>query len=114
MGYKGGIILSDNLFELLKNKRIIEILDGDTSFGEIEINSNKGNIKIAMPYLCGSRLCEISTDFGLPKTYSWKGGAQSRWIYLRDIIDHCIEHKRMSELLSFLFSKEQFSRILSG
>ena len=67
-----------------------------------------------MPYLCGSRLCEISTDFGLPKTYSWKGGAQSRWIYLRDIIDHCIEHKRMSELLSFLFSKEQFSRILSG
>lgn len=114
MGYKGGIILSDNLFELLKNKRIIEILDGDTSFGEIETNSNKGNIKIAMPYLCGSRLCEISTDFGLPKTYSWKGGAQSRWIYLRDIIDHCIEHKRMSELLSFLFSKEQFGRILSG
>lgn len=56
MGYKGGIILSDNLFELLKNKRILEILDGDTSFGEIETNSNKGNIKIAMPYLCGSRL----------------------------------------------------------
>ncbi len=34
-----------NLFELLRDKRIIAILDGDRDFGEIETTDVKGNIK---------------------------------------------------------------------
>lgn len=67
-----------------------------------------------MPYLSGPTLCEISNKFGLPVTYGWNGGAQSRWAYLDDLFAHCIENKRESDLLSFLFSKGQFVEKLRG
>ena len=67
-------------FELLRAKNIIEILDGDRSFGEIETASVKGSIKISLPYLSGPMLCEISRNFGLPATYQYKGVAKSRWV----------------------------------
>lgn len=69
----------ENLFELLRNKSILAILDGDVDFGEIETNDSKGSINISMPYLSGPTLCDISCRFGLPVTYGWNGGAQSRW-----------------------------------
>lgn len=52
---------------LLKTKEIIEILDGDRKFGEL-----KGR-QISMPYLSGPDLCSLSTRFGLPEEYTWKG-----------------------------------------
>ncbi len=67
-----------------------------------------------MPYLSGPTLCEISNKFGLPITYGWNGGAQSRWAYLDDLMAHCIQNKRESDLLSFLFSKGQFVEKLRG
>ena len=69
-------------FELLRAKPILAVLDGDTDFGEIETSSPKGNIKISLPYLSSPMLCDISNEFGLPVTYGWGGGAQSRWSYL--------------------------------
>lgn len=101
-------------FELLRAKNILAILDGDVDFGEIETDSSKGNIKNSMPYLSGSALCEISTRFGLPVTYSWSGGAKSRWEYLSDLLAYCIDNHRESDLLSFLFSKGQFVEKLRG
>lgn len=103
-----------NLFELLREKSILAILDGDVDFGEIETNDSKGNIKISMPYLSGPALCDISCRFGLPVTYGWNGGAQSRWSYLDDLFAHCIENQRESDLLGFLFSKGQFVEKLKG
>ncbi len=38
----------------------------------------------------------------------------SRWIYFDNLLAHCIENHRESELLIFLFSKEQFSEKLNG
>lgn len=103
-----------NDFELLRDKSILAILDGDKDFGEIETDSFKGNIKISMPYLSGPDLCGISTRFGLPVSYGWNGGAQSRWAYLDDLIKYCIDTEKVSSLLSYLMSKEQFADKLKG
>lgn len=101
-------------FELLRTKNILAILDGDVDFGEIPTTSSRGNIKISMPYLSGPTLCEISTQFGLPVSYGWNGGAKSRWEYLDDLLEYCIQNNRESELLSYLFSKGQFIEKLKG
>lgn len=100
-------------YELLRAKPILTILDGDTKFGEIQISPTK-TINNALPYLSGPMLCEISTKFGLPVNYSRNGGAQSRWVYLDDLFVHCIRNNRASDLLNFLFSKEQFIHVFRG
>ena len=101
-------------FELLREKSILSILDGDVDFGILEIDGADSEIKISMPYLSGPTLCDISNRFGLPVTYGWNGGAQSRWAYLDDLFAHCIQNKRESDLLAFLFSKSQFVDKLKG
>lgn len=101
-------------FELLREKSILSILDGDVDFGTLEINGTDSGIKISMPYLSGPTLCDISNKFGLPVTYGWNGGAQSRWVYLDDLLAYCIQNKRESDLLAYLFSKGQFVDKLRG
>ncbi|NLV15873.1 MAG: abortive infection family protein [Syntrophomonadaceae bacterium] len=103
-----------NLFELLREKSILAILDGDEGFGEIETTDLNGNIEISMPYLSGPALCDISNRFGLPVTYGWNGIYQSRWAYLDDLLEHCIKNNRESDLLAFLFSKGEFVDKLKG
>ncbi len=104
----------NNMFELLRVRSILDILDGDVDFGEIETTDSNGNIKISMPYLSGPILCDISNRFGMAVTYGRNGGAQSRWMYLDDLLAHCIENHRESDLLGFLFSKGQFVEKLKG
>ena len=101
-------------YELLREKNILAILDGDTDFGFLEINGENSNIKVSMPYLSGPMLCYMSNKFGLPVTYAWNGGAQSRWAYMDDLLAHCIQNGHESDLLSFLFSKGQFTEKLRG
>lgn len=101
-------------YELLRKKNILAILDGDTDFGLLEINGENSNIKVSMPYLSGPMLCDMSNKFGLPVTYAWNGGAQSRWAYMDDLLAHCIQNGHESDLLSFLFSKGQFTEKLRG
>ena len=45
----------NNLLQLLKSKEIIEILDGDTHFGNIEIDSDI-TVPLEMPNLSGAVL----------------------------------------------------------
>lgn len=71
-------------------------------------------LPISMPYLKGADLCRISTEFGLPETYSWNGVNLSRWQYLDNLFTHCIKTNRCSDLLAYLFGKQQFSSMLSG
>lgn len=102
-----------NSFELLRAKNILTILDGDAKFGKIQISPTKA-IDNALPYLSGPMLCEISNKFGLPVSYGRNGSVQSRWVYLDELFAHCISNNRVSDLLSFLFSKEQFIHTLRG
>lgn len=103
----------NDLFTLLRNKEIIAILDGDTKYGDYEFEDCR-TVKISMPYLSGADLCALSTLFGLPVTYSWNGGALSRWQYLDNLLEHCIEKKKCSNLLAHMFSLNQFSKVLNG
>ena len=106
---------SESPFRLLLNKDIYSILDGDTKFEDYTFSDNQTSIQISMPYLRGSDLCDLSTHFGLPVTYNWNGGRNhSRWEYLEDLLKYCIRESRCSDLLSYLFSKQQFSSILKG
>ncbi|MDR0580303.1 MAG: abortive infection family protein [Campylobacteraceae bacterium] len=104
----------DNYYELLRNKDIITILDGDTAFGEFSPTDSDLPVKLSMPYLSGPTICDISSRFGLAVSYGWDGGAKSRWAYLSDLLVHCIKSGRESDLLTFLFSKEQFADKLKG
>ncbi|MDY0236421.1 MAG: abortive infection family protein [Gudongella sp.] len=100
-------------YNLLKSKEIMAILDGDTEYGNIEINDGK-DIRIAMPYLSGPDICNISTLFGMHVSYNWGGVNLSRWNYLENLFIYCMENDKTSDLLAYLFSKEQFSKMLSG
>jgi len=108
-----GDIVDKGAFQLLRNKNIIAILDGDRSFGEYK-NSNDAfgfvsKIRIAMPYLSGQDICNLSTLFGLPATYSSSGGALSRWLYFDNLLAFCIKENKISNLLVYLFAKDKFA-----
>jgi len=99
-------------YELLRNKKILSILDGDEKFGDFEANEGKQSVTISMPYLSGPVLCNISTTFGLLRNYG--NGAQSRWSYLDDLFEYCITNNKTNDLLCYLFNKSQFSDKLRG
>ena len=89
-------------YEMLRRKKIIEILDGDITIEE------KENYLVKMPYLSGPKLCELSNEFGLYREY----GKESRWVYLDDLLKYAIEKNRCDELLICLFRKEAFTDLL--
>lgn len=87
-----------NPFQLLMNKEIYAILDGDTKFEEYEFSDDYTKIQISMPYLSGPNLCELSTLFESPMTYSWGSVNLSRWQYLDNLFEHCIKVNRCTDL----------------
>lgn len=95
----------DSLFNLLCQRGIINVLIGDSSYGEIK------TIKISMPYLSGPDLCSLSTMFGDPKDYVWGSGNLSRWVYMDELLQFCIKNHKIQELLAYLFDKKQFERL---
>lgn len=105
---------SKSLYELLRTKEIIAILDGDTKYGEYEFEDDCTKVHICMPYLSGPDLCNLCTMFGLPMTYMWGSTNISRWKYLDNLLDYCIKGDRCSDLLAHLFGKQQFSHLFSG
>ena len=63
-------------YNLLKNKEIIAILDGDIQIEEVD------GIRIAMLYLSEPMLCELSQKFGCYQEYYWENSYKtnlSRW-----------------------------------
>lgn len=99
-------------YELLRNKEIIEILDGDKIIEEIDYFN-----KIKMPYLSGPQLCNLSQKFGCYQEYYWGNSKKpnlSRWMYLDNLIYYLIKEDRMSEFLHHMFSKERFARELKS
>ena len=102
-------------FEIMRNKEIIGILDGDKVFGEyivrVDEYDNDKNVKIKMPYLTGPDICNISQIFGLPQVYS---GGKSRWQYFDELLAYCIEEEKISNFLTYLFAKDKFMDQLKG
>ena len=102
------MVLEKSKFELLRARDVLNILIGNEDFGRLEIQGVTSEISVSMPYLSGPVLCEISKKFGLPVSYWKEGGALSRWQYLDNLIGHCIKNNQESNLLAYLFAKEQF------
>ena len=89
---------------LLINRKIIDVLIGDVKFyGEF-----------SLPYMSGPELCQVSTTFGLARTYTWgnRGVAnKSRWEYMQDLMKYLNPQGRIPELLSFLMQRDRFQNL---
>lgn len=90
-------------FSLLINRKVTDILIGDTVV--------LGDYKL--PYMKGSNLCQVCSQFGLSKTYTWGGSNSSRWEYLQSLMEFMNEQGRFPELLSYLFSHARFTELNS-
>lgn len=96
----------NNNYNLLRSKDIIAILDGDFQIEEVD------GIRIAMPYLSGPMLCELSKKFGYYQEYYWGNSSKpnlSRWQYMDNILEYVIKENKTSQLLSYMMEKERFS-----
>jgi len=92
-------------FSLLINRRIIDILIGDVKlYGEV-----------SLPYMSGPDLCNLSTTFGLARTYTWGnsriGANKSRWEYMQDLLKYLNPQGRIPELLSYLTQQGRFENL---
>ena len=93
-------------YDLLRSKDIIAILDWDTQIEELD------GLRIAMPYLSGPMLCELSQKFGYYQEYYWGNGSKpnlSRWQYMDNILEYVIKENKVNQLLSYMMDKERFS-----
>lgn len=91
-------------YKLLKNKRIVEVLDGDETFGDFkrqDTGSNFGvaDLQIAMPRLSGPDICDVAKTFGSTTEYT---GIKSRWQYMFDLIDYGISSGKIPSILAYL------------
>ena len=92
-------------FKFLRNRKIIDILIGD----------QKVTDEYSLPYLSGPKLCELSTTFGLVRTYTWGNGASnySRWEYMSDLLGYLDKQSRIPELLAYLLKLEHFDYLIN-
>lgn len=91
-------------YSLLINRKIIDVLIGDVKLYK----------EFTLPYLSGRALCQISTSFGLTRTYSWgKKGvvSKSRWEYMQDLMNYLNPQERIPELLSYLMQQNRFDNL---
>lgn len=106
--------MSNSKFYLLKNREILDILDGDTKLSKYEFLDGT-SVNMQMPYLSGPKICDISNKFGLDIKYGYgEDGILSRWMYLSKLIDHCVKNNSCPKLLAYIFSKESFAKVLAG
>ena len=92
-----------NDFSLLNNRKIIDILIGDTKLLD----------QYSMPYMSGPDLCQLCSSFGLSKTYTWGGINSSRWTYMQSLLNFLNKQDRVPDLLSHLFNMARFTELNS-
>lgn len=98
----------NDYYNLLRNKDIIAILDGDCVIEELN------GIKIAMPYLSGPMICEISQKFGYYQGYFWGVNSKqnlSRWQYMDNILKYVVTENKVNHFLSYLMQRDKFTDI---
>lgn len=92
-------------YSLLINRKIIDVLIGDVKVYE----------DFTLPYLSGPDLCQLSTTFGLARTYIWGsnrvGANKSRWEYMQDLMKYLNPQGRIPELLSYLMQQGRFENL---
>lgn len=104
----------ESLLDALLDRKILDILDGDSALKALDNSSETNQSAFNMPYLTGPVICKISKAYGLPVEYSWSGGNKSRNEYMRMLLEHCVKTNKISDLLSELFSKSKFADTLKA
>lgn len=90
-------------FDVLINRRIIDIFIGNTRFA---------NDTIYMPYLKGWEIAEIGKRFGFMVADGMGSGAPSRWCIMQSLMEQMNKRYRMPDLLAYLFDKTRFEHLL--
>ncbi|TYZ29456.1 abortive infection family protein [Selenomonas caprae] len=98
-------------YTLLNRRTIIDIFIGDEKLGK-HVLSNGNTLDISMPYLSGPQICTLAQELGCPLEYAWNGGGMSRWQYFKTVLEYCIDHQKCVLLLTRLFQRGQFTKIL--
>jgi hypothetical protein len=95
-------------FDALLDKAVMEILDGDSSFGTLSdrLTSKK------MPYLTGADICAYAGDLGVPEG-CWLSGA-SRWANMQAILRYCLLNGGPQTFFDFVFSKDKFRPLFTS
>lgn len=90
---------------LLKTRRIYDMLDGDAQFRSDELGED-----VSLSYQSGPMLVEVLNRFGLPAVY----GSASRWMYVEELINHCIERQQIPKIFTYFFDLRGFHKDLQG
>lgn len=89
-------------FKLLINRKIIDILIGDSKVYD----------DYTLPRMSGPKLCDLCTYFGLNKKYAWNDAPnQSRWEYMSDLLCFLDSRGKVPDLLTYLFKMERFDAL---
>ncbi len=92
-----------NDFNLLTRRPIIDILIGDASLDDEDTK---------MPRQSGPMLVGLLNKYGSPTEYG--PGGKSRWMYMEDLLKHCIANGTVQDLMAEFFSIGHFANELSG
>lgn len=93
----------DDSFKVLQRKEIYEFLNGDAEARELV---QHGGTWYGLPYHTATELDGICRSFGY---IGMLGG--NRWTYMEALVQYAIDENRCGELLSYLFSVEQFTNL---
>lgn len=102
--------MQESPYIYLNRKEIINILIGAKIDKSVDVEGI--TIEIAMPYLSGPQICNLSGKLGNPIQYPQNGGGLSRWQYFENLLNFCIQNKKEELLLKELFNIEGFKYIL--
>ncbi len=102
--------MDNEIYNSLRSRKMLDILDGDTGFGIIKIASTV-NVPIQMPYLTGKDISRISEKFGY--TIYNRSNLGNRKTMLDELITYCILNEKSEDLLNYLLSESQFQGVLA-
>lgn len=88
-------------YKILKDKKIVEILNGDIAVGNIQLNGKTKELR--MPYLTKNRICEIADKFDIKLDTNL-----CRWELTYSLIDKGVEKNNIENIINFLFNKLNF------
>lgn len=104
--------IQDKPFNLMLNRKIYDILDGDCKYGIYHFDGTGDDIPISMPYMSGPDICKFAGSLGMSLNYNSGFGSYSRWEYFQALLKYCIQNDLCEELLKRLFTKGHFEKLL--
>ena len=94
-----------NNWEVIKNKKIIDLFIGDGSLRNSTIFED-----LRMPYMKGEEICIFGKKIGISIKYNEK--KISRWEYMEKVVDYAIEKNKIDIFFKEITSMERFEYLV--